>query len=269
MRKRLFFQVVGIVAGILFLFISGASAYPVYPKMLTNKVWQKKKGKIAKIAGKTGIGAAMKRSKAAYKKVEWEKFDPYMALSKGDRTVENIDALWDDAKKEYSSKVEPLRKTVRDLRDLATEVGKKWKKKKTIPKKSRKYVKAVAKEADRFFIELKSIDDKPFRKMKKDVMAREKGAVKGFKDAYKSIKSGLKKVKKDPDVKVCHDALFQPLRAMGAAIADSKLRKAWLGRWGKISFEKHFPKQDKDVMAFHKKVKSELKAIKSDFKAAY
>ena len=269
MRKKLFIQTIAIVAGSLLVFAGTASAYPVYPKKLTNKEWQKKKGKIAKVAGKTGIGAAMKRSKALYKQVDWKVFDPYMALSKEQRTVENIDALYKEARKEYAGKVQPLRESVKELRDLAEDVAKKWKKKKTIPKKSRKYVASIAKEADRFFIELKSFDDADFKKMKSVVMKREAKAVKGFKDASKSIEDGLKKVKKTPTVKVCKAEMFQPLRAMGAAIGDSKLRKQWLARWGKISLEKYFPDQDSEVKDFRKKVKKELKALESDWKAAY
>ena len=43
---------------------------PQYPDLLTQRHWDSNKGKIAKMAGHTGIGDQMKATAAAFKKLE-------------------------------------------------------------------------------------------------------------------------------------------------------------------------------------------------------
>jgi hypothetical protein len=56
-----------------------------YPKILTNDDWQKKKGKIAKIAGETGIGALMKKFEAEHKKADFSTSFGPIPISTGGR----------------------------------------------------------------------------------------------------------------------------------------------------------------------------------------
>lgn len=48
---------------------------PAYPAVLTKANWDKKKGTIAKMAGATGVGAALDALKKAYDAVAWDKFE--------------------------------------------------------------------------------------------------------------------------------------------------------------------------------------------------
>jgi hypothetical protein len=50
-------------------------AKPEYPKVLTADNWNKKKGLIAKAAGKTGIGEALTALEKLFGEVEWQKFE--------------------------------------------------------------------------------------------------------------------------------------------------------------------------------------------------
>ncbi len=48
---------------------------PAYPAVLTKANWDKKKGTIAKMAGATGVGAALDALKKAYDAVAWDKIE--------------------------------------------------------------------------------------------------------------------------------------------------------------------------------------------------
>jgi hypothetical protein len=48
---------------------------PDYPSVLTKANWDKNKGVIAKMAGATGVGDALAKLEAAYKVVDWKKFE--------------------------------------------------------------------------------------------------------------------------------------------------------------------------------------------------
>jgi hypothetical protein len=48
---------------------------PDYPAVLTKTNWDKNKGVIAKMAGATGVGEALSKLEAAYKAVDWKKFE--------------------------------------------------------------------------------------------------------------------------------------------------------------------------------------------------
>ena len=48
---------------------------PDYPAILTKTNWDKNKGVVAKMAGATGVGDALSKLEAAYKAVDWKKFE--------------------------------------------------------------------------------------------------------------------------------------------------------------------------------------------------
>jgi hypothetical protein len=131
-------------------------ALPTYPEMLTNRDWQKQKGAIAKVAGETGIGAQMDKVKALWDKVAWAKFDAEK-LCQGMKSLDVWEKAFAEAKKEYP-KVEPVKKELWALRDLAKATADKWKANKLIPKASREHVENIAKTADVLSVALKSLD---------------------------------------------------------------------------------------------------------------
>lgn len=129
------------------------------PVILTQADWNKKKGVIAKMAGETGIGAAMKLLETEWKKVDWQEMDPDDAFAKAGikATPTNYSKLLATAKGQLS-KVEAVRVKVKALRDLATTTEAKFKKSKLIPSSSTQHVANIKRTADQFWIELKSID---------------------------------------------------------------------------------------------------------------
>lgn len=48
---------------------------PTYPAVLTKSNWDKNKGLMAKMAGATGVGEALAKLEAAFKAVDWKKFE--------------------------------------------------------------------------------------------------------------------------------------------------------------------------------------------------
>jgi hypothetical protein len=132
-------------------------ALPAYPAMLTDKDWQKHKGVIAKMAGETGIGAQMDKTETAWKKIAWAKFDAAKIWADmNPKKVEDYDKKLEEAKKEHA-KLDPVKKELWALRDLATKVTEGWKANKLIPKSSREHVEKIASTADSLALQLKDI----------------------------------------------------------------------------------------------------------------
>jgi hypothetical protein len=127
---------------------------PQIPQILTYKDWQKKKGLVAKIVGKTGIGDAMKNVEKAHKSVNWKLLDIGVSSPQGKAcTREALKKTFDNAGAEFKSKVEgKLRKEIIALRDTAKKTSVDWQKNKKIPKKSTAHVKEVHKAADYFMV---------------------------------------------------------------------------------------------------------------------
>lgn len=130
---------------------------PAWPEILTNKNWQKKKGALAKMGGETGVGEAMDQAEAAFKQVDWDQLDARTAIPLPADRHDNklILKKQQDAKALYNSKVEPLRKKVKEIKDAAEKCAADWKKNKLIPSASTKHAQAVADAADHFGIALK------------------------------------------------------------------------------------------------------------------
>ncbi|HIP22036.1 MAG TPA: hypothetical protein EYG79_00325 [Rhodobacteraceae bacterium] len=119
-----------------------------YPATLTDKHWQKKKGSVAKIAGKTGIGSALKDTAKAFDKVDWEMLDVGKRLPIGAAgTIPVLDKIFAEAVAEYKSAVDgDLRKKLQNVKKLADDTAAKWVKKKGISKSSTKAAQDLAKE---------------------------------------------------------------------------------------------------------------------------
>lgn len=236
----------------------------MYPKILTNKDWQSKKGKIAKIAGETGVGDLMVKAEALYKKVDWTVFDAKQSqVIPPQPTVEEVNQGLKAAKAEYSTKVEPLRKALAALRDRAKEIAGKWKKTKLIPSSSTKHATEVAAEADRFFTELKSLDAhfKTFDEVLGEIAKREKIAREMLAGWIKKVKEGCKAVAADPTPKTYNDKLYQKVRGLGTAIGSiPEHKKKWTPVWGNAGFSKGI-KLDMDAEALKTRVKQIAQAL--------
>jgi hypothetical protein len=126
-----------------------------WPVSLTDADWQRKKGAIAKIAGETGIGDAMKAAQAAYNKVDFNKLDATLCTIARDRDNENMVEGKKQAIAHYKSHVEPARVKVKEIVDLAGKTAAEWKKNKLIPSSSQKAAQNVHDRADLLWMRLK------------------------------------------------------------------------------------------------------------------
>ncbi|MBK8834451.1 MAG: hypothetical protein IPO29_06180 [Anaerolineae bacterium] len=109
---------------------------PEIPVILTVADWNAKKGTIAKMAGETGIGAALAKLKVEFDKVPWDVLDPDSAYRANTKTGKGTLAL---AQKlgpiaiSNQSKLEPVRKQLQAIKTLTETIEKKWKASKIIP----------------------------------------------------------------------------------------------------------------------------------------
>lgn len=232
---------------------------PELPAILTKKDWDKNKGTIATMAGKTGIGEAMTEVKAAYDAITWTKFDAMLALP-GVKLVEKVTEGLDAAKSEYK-KVEALRKKVSALGTLARTTEAKFKKSKTIPASSGKYVGSVAARADSWTVELKDnsvffmASWKTFKDLTETLETRKEMGLKSIKGYLVTIAGYAKDVLKDPTVANYNGAgtkgFHQGVRGLSAALAtqtDPELKKFY-GSWKPYAQDTFRPKADGEVKA--------------------
>lgn len=99
------------------------------PKGLSNAEWQKEKGKIAKLAGKTGLGEALTKFNAAYKEIDFTKFDAQITHP-GAKLPSIISEGLKAARSYHADKVEKARKALKEVRDTAEDTAKAFKKNK-------------------------------------------------------------------------------------------------------------------------------------------
>ena len=124
-----------------------------YPKELTNKDWQKKKGVGGKMT-KTGLGAVLDKAEAAHKKIDWTKLDPN---SDSPKTKADIEKAVAASKAYYKKNVEPLTAELNKVKSTAENAARKLEKTAT-GKSAGKAAKEIAKAADQFAVGTKSID---------------------------------------------------------------------------------------------------------------
>lgn len=224
MRKTLVTRLFLLAIAFMFVWVGAvvAAGYPKYPKILTNKDWQKQKGKIAKMSGKTGIGAQMKELKAKYKAVDWKEMDALNALQGKERTLENLEKFKKSSKAYYQKKVLPVRKEALALSRLADKVAAKWKKSKKVPKSSRKHVEKVGAAALNFATAMKSVPDTlilPNIKKSKEMIEKKLDfARKNIGKMINTAQAKIKVVKKDPTKETYKKELHQRVRALCASV---------------------------------------------------
>lgn len=231
---------------------------PPIPVILTKANWDKEKGVIAKMAGETGIGEAMKQMAIAYGAVDWAKFDAKKQLN-AVKQMSVIDAAADASVNEYKTKVEKLREKVKELRDLATKTEADFKKKPLIPSSSTKHVGKVANEADIFWITLKgnsqffTDSQKTFEDDRKALQVKIDLANKVIAGYIKSLSNDAKDVISTPTVEQykgeATKGFHQGVRGLSAALklqTAPKLQK-FQSEWNDFVVDSYLPKKDEDV----------------------
>jgi hypothetical protein len=124
---------------------------PEYPEALTRKNWDKNKGVLAKMAGFTGMGDALAKLEAQYKKVDWKLFDLEVKFPRGDKnfTLTKLeDAVVDAVKEVKNGECAKLRTEAFSVRDLAAKTEKDYKANKLIPKTTTALCASIGKAAD-------------------------------------------------------------------------------------------------------------------------
>lgn len=124
---------------------------PEIPKILTKNNWDKKKGVIAKMHGRTGIGEQMVAFVTAFGKVDWDALNLFkLRMDWKTVTVAEWEKRTKAAKDEMNGSLDKVCDELRDLADLARKVQVDFKKSKTIPSGDAKHVGNIADEADAF-----------------------------------------------------------------------------------------------------------------------
>ncbi len=239
------------------------------PKNLTFKEWEAKKGVIAKMAGETGMGAALKKLDTAWNKITPETLDPDAAFLKTglSRTPANFDKLMKAAAGQNAT-VQAARKEFVAVRDLAQSLEKKWKSSRVIPSSSTKYVAEMAKSADWMFIALKSFDRDWTAYgdvIKKEAERQREIGLKAIVSIFKTLRENADEVRKNPTVGQYNGTgsagFHQNIRGMGAAL-DKSRNPEWIAwkekNWKPLAQDAFRPKNDGEVLP---KVTQVLKAL--------
>ena len=250
---------------------------PSIPDILTKANWDEKKGVFAKMAGKTGVGEAMKAVTTAYDAVDWTKFDA-MQSCPGVKQMSVIDAAYDAAKLEMK-KVDALRNKVTDLGTLATQTEAKFKKNKLIPSSSTKHVANVAKAADTLQMTFKANSswfdaaNKTFDHARADLRTKQEVGRKQIKGYLHSISEDAQKVLAKPTVSEYvgegQTGFWQGCRGLSAALAfqsESEIQE-FLTKFRPMTQAQFLPTSDEEVKPKVKQVIDKLKELQELIKA--
>jgi hypothetical protein len=243
----------------------------VLPKILTVQDWNAKKGTIAKMAGETGIGAALAKLKTEWDKVPWNILDPDAAMSAAGKGRQSV-ALLDQCMKAAQSnigKLEPVRKQLSVIEKLAQKIEADWQKNKLIPASSRKHVGTMKVDAEKFSIALKSVDNDWLNRRKQLVAdeARMKGIARSaLNNQIASIKKFAVDVRKTPTVVAYMGqgttGFNQSVRGLNASLArmQDPAIVDWKDKnWNALAAQDFWPKQDAEV---DRKVATVLQKLK-------
>jgi|GEM_PF-6863351 len=246
----------------------------VVPKGLTDAEWQKEKGKIAKLAGKTGVGEALKKFQASYKAIDFSKFDAKMACP-GAKLPSVVSEALKTARSYHADKVEKARNDLKDARDTANDTAKAFKKNKLIPSSATKAAETIAKAADQFYIVMKKDSVyftecwKSFQDLIDELERRAEEGRKSLAGYIVSIEKDGADVLKNPTGPQYHGSatkgFHQGIRGLNAALAtqDDPTLKDFHGKWKVFSQDGYKPKVDAAESVIKEKVNKVLQTLQS------
>mgnify|MGYP001167332676 CR=1 FL=1 len=241
------------------------------PAVLTQKDWDKNKGALAKAAGKTGVGDAMKAVAKAHDAIDWKKLS-VSVNAPSNATVADLDDLFDEAKAEYKRSVDPLRTQLQKLRDLAEAAAKKFKANKLIPKDSTAHAEKVAKAADQLFVAFnqsslgaKITDD--YEGMREAMKKADEVRAKGREILEKYMLTLAKKLKTAKSVEEYRQLWSEDIRGIGTQLPKMPDLKEFVKEWRGISSQDQLPETDEDVKSKCKAVMAVLVKIDKQMKA--
>jgi hypothetical protein len=236
------------------------------PAILTEANWNKNKGTFAKMAGETGVGAALKKLTDLYNAIDWAQLEAggYGKLHNN----EEVDAALVKAKAYYASKVEPVRTQLRAVEKLGNDTAAKFKANKLIPGASTKHVQNLATEADHFAVELKSLDTefKTFEAAKQKLAEQIKLQINMMKPSLAKLAEGIKKTLANPTKEEWGNSMAQQCRSVcnGLKVVpewNAQFWKTWEKNDG-MRFQSQLTGAPEDAAL----IKSEVARIAGDFK---
>jgi len=244
-----------------------------YPDILTNADWQKKKGKLSKLAGETGVGELMKKCEDEFKKGDF--FNKFRATTnitwKSVPATKSRDDVVDELEpvlvKKYMAAIAPLRKLLTQLRDQAKKTAADWKKKPLIPSSSTKHAEEVAKAADYLFIAMKENSDAvkelfAFDELRAELKKKREESLKVLSVQIDKCEKGLKAALATPTKAVWNDGgAHQGCRSVcNGMAAISELKKLYYATWQEFGdfYCKDIPDNDPEEA---KKVKEKVKTV--------
>jgi hypothetical protein len=216
------------------------------------------------MAGETGIGEALKKLATLYAAVSWPELHATGYGKLHDHA--EVDAALQKAKAHYAAKVEPMRTHLRAIQKLANEVAAKFKANKLIPSSSTKHVLNLAAEADRYAVELKSLDAefKSFDEYKQKLDAQIKQQKDLMKASIQKLAAGIQKTLANPTKQEWVDSMAQQCRSIANGIkVVPEWNKTFWSTWEKndgIRFQSQLKGGPEDADP----IKAECNRIKGD-----
>lgn len=246
---------------------------PAIPKILTNADWQQHKSVFAKMKGATGVGKSMDEMAAAYKKVDWETFNPVAQIGPS-KVMADLENAWEGAKAYLNGpQVSALRKAIQKVSKAASDAAAEFEKSKIVSKKVTQHAKDVAKAADQFFVAVGKgglyFDAviKEFEAKRKNLEQIAALAISEVKNYVGLIESNGKKVLANPTTDTYDDGaktgFFQNCRGMQAGLAvlmkSYPEAKEYRNDFMKVSQDSFKPKPEADAEEITSKAKEVLK----------
>ncbi len=252
-----------------------------YPAELLPATWDKNKGTVAKMAGETGIGAALTALKAKHAKIDWT-----LLTAAGYGKLHNaaeVDAAEKEAKSYYAKNVAPYADEARAVRELAKKVGAKFAANKLIPKNSTVTVLNIAKQADIVSVACKSLDDewKTFPAIRAKLNKQIEDQKKLIGPNIVKLKKGLLACIAKPGKQSWFDNVRDNCRSINNGVQVNPEWKAKFGStWIKYDGEKFYStlkdetkldekgkkKQNEDIVKMCKEIQGVMPPLESYFK---
>lgn len=220
------------------------------PAILTSGDWSKHKGLIAKIkVPETGIGAAMNSVQAAYKAVDWRKFDPKTACNPLLSTEEQVLKAMGSAETELT-KVEKVQVELRKLETAAKKAEGVFKADKHVPHSVTEHAGKIAAAADNLFKAFQTVDMEvkvAFLETKDQAHQVQEGIRKVVRDALEKLPPEIQKLRSAPDLDKFQHFRTGPVRALGAALNKTPKTASLVPAWAKLGADSYQPAKVEEI----------------------
>lgn len=187
-----------------------------YPTVLTDADWQRKKGTIGKLH-KTGLGAALLKAEALWKKVDRGVLDPASTPAK---SMDELEQRLQASRNHYKAAVEPLRNEMANVRTSA-KAAEAILKKAVGGTAAAKAAADVEKAAELFQVTCKSLDlEAAVAKVKADIQKKDQLAAQLLAGAIAKFNSGAQAFLAKPSAESWGTNIKQQGRSVSNSVAQ-------------------------------------------------